>query len=556
MKRLVIALLPLLAMFSRLHAQEPVAPRGDSPFPEAIGVARIRPALPMGSVSGFWNVDRQYRDAPTLKPRSRVTVAELKGPGVITLLRLSQVPQIQKAGLLRGLVIEITFDDAPEPAVLCPVPDFFGDGANGQSAHFASSFIEKVPEAWNAYFPMPFARSARVVFRNDTDVDTMAYTYLEWQALPAWPADLGYFHATWRRRAFRLNNDTREEFWRTKGRGHFLGRQFTIASDEARFAGFGFVMEGNNEVDIDGRPRAFDYLGSEDSFTFSWGFNRVFASPRAGMTHLTMDGARSRLSIYRFHDHMPIRFDREIVWTINWRTEDPGFGKQSGWVDYATVFYWYQDRPGAYRHEPLPLVSERCRDLLPAPETLPDLTTAFASLPLDPRPTNAFEAEEDLRRVAVLQAYPNTHPFWIDVPEPKGGHPGNPHPGRRGILAVHAEEKDVPAIVMWKVALPPGARSSLRVVVSGDPYEGPGKSDFLLQPGVFAGTEVRWLGEPVVIDAGEPSSGPGWQTLVMPLPPELAGQTVGILLKVAYGGPKGVMNEEAFLDEIAIVPDR
>jgi hypothetical protein len=73
----------------------------------------------------------------------------------------------------------IVRDDAPEPAVLCPLPDFFGDGANGKSAHFASSFVEKVPEAWNAYFPMPFAKSARVVIRNDTDVDTAAYAYLE-----------------------------------------------------------------------------------------------------------------------------------------------------------------------------------------------------------------------------------------------------------------------------------------------------------------------------------------------------------------------------------------
>ncbi|HNQ87993.1 MAG TPA: DUF2961 domain-containing protein [Verrucomicrobiota bacterium] len=31
----------------------------------------------------------------------------------------------------RGIVLEITFDDASEPAVLCPLADFFGDGYNG-----------------------------------------------------------------------------------------------------------------------------------------------------------------------------------------------------------------------------------------------------------------------------------------------------------------------------------------------------------------------------------------------------------------------------------------
>ena len=31
-------------------------------------------------------------------------------------------------------------------------------------------------------------------------------------------------------------------------------------------------MEGNNEIDIDGRQRVIDYLGTECSFGFCWGF--------------------------------------------------------------------------------------------------------------------------------------------------------------------------------------------------------------------------------------------------------------------------------------------
>ena len=86
------------------------------------------------------------------------------------------------------------------------------------------------------------------------------------------------------------------------------------------------------------------------------------------MTHVTMKEDRSRLSIYRFHDHMPIRFDREISWTIEWRNEDVGFGQWKGWVDYATVFYWYQDQPGGYWHVPLPPLAERCLEMIPAPK--------------------------------------------------------------------------------------------------------------------------------------------------------------------------------------------
>ncbi len=522
--------------------------------PGDLGIAVLKRAAPMGSVSAFWNVDLQYRDAPTLTPHAAVTVADLRGPAAITLLRISHVPRIGKAGLMRGLVLEITFDGAAEPAVLCPIPDFFCDGLNGRSSEFASRFVEKVPVALNAYFPMPFKESAKVIIRNDTDVNAMAYAYLEWEALPAWNPELGYFHATWRRKAFMLANDTREEFFRVQGRGHFIGRQFSVASDAARFRGFHFIMEGNNEVDIDGRRRCFDYLGSEDSFTFSWGFNKLFTSPRVGMNYLKMDGATSRLSIYRFHDHMPIRFDRELVWTIDWRSEDPGFGAQSGWVDYASVFYWYQDSPGGFRHEPLPPVAERCRDITPAPEKTPDLGAALATLAADPVLENEFATDEDMRRVTVLQAYAGTHPFRIDEPETRGGHPGQPNPGRRGILAVHAEGDYAPCFVLRKAALPAGGASRLRIVVSGDPYEGPGRSDFVLRAGLIAGGPPEWFPEEI-IDAGSEAAESNWKTLEYAVPARLAGTTVGIAVKVAYGGPKGIHNEEAFFDAISVITE-
>ncbi len=68
-----------------------------------LDVAILKPALPMGSVSAFWNVDRQYLDQPALTPHSRITIAELKGPAVITLLRFANMPGIVQAHLLRGI---------------------------------------------------------------------------------------------------------------------------------------------------------------------------------------------------------------------------------------------------------------------------------------------------------------------------------------------------------------------------------------------------------------------------------------------------------------------
>ena len=131
-------------------------------------------------------------------------------------------------------------------------------------------------------------------------------------------------------------------------------------------------MEGNNEVDIDGTERALDYLGSEDSFGFSWGFQRTFAGLRSGIT-LMDPSPTHRLSVYRFHDHMPIRFAEHLLWRINWRYERH-FNESPQWrrkhdealerggcrVDYATVHYWYHESPGCHTHDPLqPLEARR-----------------------------------------------------------------------------------------------------------------------------------------------------------------------------------------------------
>jgi hypothetical protein len=266
----------------------------------------------------------------------------------------------------------------------------------------------------------------------------------------------------------------------------------------------------------------------------------------------------NRLSIYRFHDHMPIRFSKSLRWHINWRHEK-GFTGNPKWaeavaaggcrVDYATVYYWYQSDAGGFSHEALPAPEERQLSMLSRKPV--DLGSNLAALDVDRKLENDFAAGGDVERVRVLDAYPRTHPFWIDRPEPKGGHPGNPNPGKQGILAVHPKDSEAPCFVLRKVALPAEKGFVLRVTVSGDPYEAPGKSDFLLAAGIHDGKEMKWLGEEV-IEAGSPPSETNWRTLRYPLD-GYAGKTVGIVVRVSYGGPNGMTNEEAFLDEISVV---
>jgi len=332
-------------------------------------MATLKPEVRTGFANGGWNLDR-YEDLEPLRAGARITVGDLEGPGIIRHFHMTR--HRPKELCARGVVLEIWFDGADRPAVRCPVADFFGDGCNGSGMNFTSKFIECAPWSYNCYISMPFAKRAKVILANDTKKDLHCYAYVEWEKLPEWDKSLGYFHATYRRKCFQLTNSSNEVFFEVQGAGHVLGRQYSVVTDEPVFKRYHYVMEGNNELDIDGQPRQVDYLGTEDSFTFSWGFQQPFAGLRAGMT-LVDTGPVNRLSIYRFHDPMPIRFNKSLVWRINWSKERhcinnrdwlDAVAKGGCWVDYATIYYWYQNDPGGFTHEPLAPLAERAKLLL------------------------------------------------------------------------------------------------------------------------------------------------------------------------------------------------
>ncbi len=290
-----------------LPAQEP--PRDVAGVGNDLAV--IKKDAPIGFANAGWKYDR-YSDLPSLDAGRRMVVADIQGPGIIRHIHTTrhQNPDLNA----RGIVLEITFDDAPEPAVVCPLADFFGDGCNGKSMYFSTPLIECAPWSYNCYFPMPFAKRAQVVLRNDTPQNAMNYSYVEWEPLQKWNPELGYFHATWRRTAFPLTKDTKATLFTVQGPGHLVGRQFSVVTDEPLFRNFNFVMEGNNEVDIDGRERALDYLGTEDSFTFSWGFQDPFAGLRAGMPFIGKEhpGDAVHLSLPRSPAD-PVRARADVV---------------------------------------------------------------------------------------------------------------------------------------------------------------------------------------------------------------------------------------------------
>ncbi len=347
-------------------------------------VASLRKGA-FGSCNGGWAFDA-YPELETLDAGRTITVADIEGPAVITNMHITQHSirkHLREEGLseedcaalcARGIILEIYYNGISVPAVRVPLADFFADGCCGKAEDFSSLYVEKAPGSYNCFIPMPFERSARVLLTNETKYNVNNYSCVEFERLPSWDSDLGYFHATWNRRAFQLHARGDRHFFRVGGSGHLIGRAWSICTDEPYFEGYRFVMEGNNEIRIDGEetPRV-DYLGTECSFGFCWGFPRVFTGLRHGINFVRRKDP-SMLSVYRFRDANAIGFrkglDLRIDWSNDWVNNRKFqeeiaeiYRRGGGWIDYGTAYYWYQDTVG-YEHEELIPLENRVRPVL------------------------------------------------------------------------------------------------------------------------------------------------------------------------------------------------
>jgi len=106
------------------------------------GIARIIPNVESGFANGGWDLDR-YQNLETLDAGKSIVVADLQGPGIIKHIHTTR--HNPEELFSRGIILEIWFDDAEEPAVKCPLADFFGDGCNGKSENFSTLLIECAP---------------------------------------------------------------------------------------------------------------------------------------------------------------------------------------------------------------------------------------------------------------------------------------------------------------------------------------------------------------------------------------------------------------------------
>lgn len=299
------------------------------------------------AVNALWrenSLDVQFRST------TNVVVANIKGPAEITMIHFAYPQQRDPAtgSINRDVRLRIFWDGESTPSVDCPLVDFFCD-PNGERDSVTTAFVN-VRQGFNAYFPMPFRKSARVELLYDgplpagQELESImpCYSYVCYHTLKRVPAGTGYFCASWRQEELLLGL---KEYLalQTTGRGKFVGWNVTVRNPYLPH----YCVDENEKFFIDGETNAsVEFQGLEDSFGFSWGFpptENLF--PLTGYFPFHDNGAFA----YRFFTQDAINFHKSLKVSI-------GFGNtEGGWkwnyshpintLQFSSTVYWYQVGP-------------------------------------------------------------------------------------------------------------------------------------------------------------------------------------------------------------------
>lgn len=303
-----------------------------------------------------WDKTGRNSDAWWIEPGESAVLADLKGPGCITHLWLTQ------ANHYRECLLKITWDDADFPSVVCPLGDFFGLGHglvnSYQSLLFSAStrnnHVFNAGCALNSYVQMPFRQRAIVELVNESSERHRQYFYVDYET-GAVPSEAGYFHAEFRREnpfggwghEIRVNapeaNIANEErtAWdnnyvllETQGRGHYIGCNISVTNFQGTWWG-----EGDDMIWVDGYkwPPELHGTGSEDYLNQAWGMqDNAFWRNGSSIHEANTDGYQTS---YVHHLENPVRFEREIKATI-----EHGHGNHLC-NEMSSVAYWYAAQP-------------------------------------------------------------------------------------------------------------------------------------------------------------------------------------------------------------------
>lgn len=321
-----------------------------------------------------WDRTGGNADYISIDPHSTHVLADIPGPGLINHFYVT----MQRIDFFhyRHAILSMYWDEEEGPSVNVPIGDFFGIPF-GQPRFFQSLLISVNPgweggstEGLNIYFPMPFARRAKIELYNDTDSMLSPFWYhINYETLPAVDPNIGYFHACWKRqsrcrrvepqitsddigplsRGVNLTGEDNYVILNAEGQGNYVGCLLQIYNYTDEWYG-----EGDDMIFIDGEkwPPSIHGTGTEEIFGGGACPSVIYSTPYCGYIQVDHRDFRGCNAMYKFHVNDPVRFKKSISVTIE-------HGHANNLANgYTSVAYWYQNESHADLPK-IPQYSER-----------------------------------------------------------------------------------------------------------------------------------------------------------------------------------------------------
>ena len=232
-------------------------------------LTRVKKARSLRASS--WDTTGKNNDAWNIEPNETRVLADIKGPGCI-----NHIWMTQRDGY-RNVLLRVFWDDEEHPSVLCPLGDFFGLGNEIVNSYDSLLFSASTAGnnqfntgcALNCYVQMPFNKSARIELVNEGDETHRQYFYIDYELYERpLDDDVAYFHTQFRREnpcdgwgheirvntpeanivnAERLAWNNNYLILEAEGRGHYIGCNLSITNFQGTWWG-----EGDDMIWVDG----------------------------------------------------------------------------------------------------------------------------------------------------------------------------------------------------------------------------------------------------------------------------------------------------------------
>lgn len=243
------------------------------------------------------------------KPGEKKVLFDIKGCGIIN--RIWITISNKDPITLRGIKIEMYWDNAKTPAVQAPFGDFFCNISGKTSSFENELFSNPEGKSFNCYVQMPFKKAAKIVLTNETDSASVNLFYdIDYIITKPHNNEILYFHAYWNRVTETKLAEDYVILPKVKGRGRYIGAHISVIADSIyKDLWWG---EGESKIFLDGDVEYPTLIGTgtEDYPGTGWGIG-VFAHRYQGC--LCADEKKGEYSFYRYHIPDPVYFSKECT---------------------------------------------------------------------------------------------------------------------------------------------------------------------------------------------------------------------------------------------------